>query len=102
MLVPGIRLLLEPRNRRRCIGVVLFLTVFALPLHFHTIATTLQLTKECSCLHGNRMQMGSAATPDEGFTVLASQAVVIPGLQEIGQRLLGRHSTRAPPSQIRL
>jgi hypothetical protein len=48
-------------NARRCLRLVsllLFLTIFFLPLHFHPVAATAHLTKECSCIHGTRTEMG--------------------------------------------
>jgi hypothetical protein len=46
----------------RWISAFLFLSVFALPLHFHAAsALTSQVTKECSCLHGTRTQLGLVA-----------------------------------------
>lgn len=102
MLVLGKRLLLERTNRRRCIGVVLFLTVFFLPLHFHAVATTSQVTKECSCLHGNRTQMGAAATPSDCVAVFTAQPLVMVRHKEVSQRLAIRQSSRAPPPQVSL
>jgi hypothetical protein len=45
----------------RWISAFLVLSVFALPLHFHASALTSQVTKECSCLHGTRTQLGLVA-----------------------------------------
>jgi hypothetical protein len=102
MLVPGIQLLLQPGKRRRWVGLLLFLTVFFLPLHFHVIATASQLTKECSCLHGNRMQMAAAAAPSNLVAIFAAQPVVMMRLQVIGHGFTVRSSTRAPPHQVSL
>jgi hypothetical protein len=44
----------------RLVSLVLFLTVFFLPLHFHPVAATSHVTKECSCIHGARTEMGMA------------------------------------------
>jgi len=44
----------------RLVSLVLFLTVFFLPLHFHPVAATAHMTKECSCIHGARTEMGMA------------------------------------------
>lgn len=44
----------------RLVSLVLFLTVFFLPLHFHPVAATAHVTKECSCIHGARTEMGMA------------------------------------------
>ena len=45
---------------RRLVSFLLFLTVFFLPLHFHPIAATAHVAKECSCIQGKRTEMGMA------------------------------------------
>jgi hypothetical protein len=47
-------------QRFRLVSLLLFLTVFFLPLHFHPIAATAHVAKECSCVHGTRTEMGMA------------------------------------------
>jgi hypothetical protein len=47
-------------RRVRLVSLLLFLTVFFLPLHFHPLAVTAHITKECSCIHGARTEMGIA------------------------------------------
>ena len=42
----------------RLVSLLLFLTVFFLPLHFHPVAATTHVAKECSCIHGARTEMG--------------------------------------------
>jgi hypothetical protein len=42
------------------VSLILFLTVFFLPLHFHPVAATAHVIKECSCIHGTRTEMGMA------------------------------------------
>lgn len=96
------QLLLKPTYWRRWVGVVLFLAVFSLPLHFHAIAATSQVTKECSCLHGNRMQMGAAAAPGDSVAVVASEPVVLLPRKEVGHRFIVPQSSRAPPPQVGL
>jgi hypothetical protein len=44
----------------RLVSLLLFLTVFFLPLHFHPVASTTYVAKECSCIHGARTEMGMA------------------------------------------
>lgn len=102
MLVPGKRLLLQPERRRRWIGVLLFLTVFSLPLHFHVIAANSQVTKECSCFHGNRLQMGATATPGNCVAAIVSQPIVLLPDTEVSYRFVSFQSSRAPPTQITL
>ncbi len=47
-------------DSRRLIGILLFLAVFFLPLHVHSVTVAAQVTKECSCVHGTRTQAGLA------------------------------------------
>jgi hypothetical protein len=47
-------------RRLRLVGLLLFLTVFFLPLHFHPAAATAHVAKECTCIHGARTEMGMA------------------------------------------
>ncbi|MGB7948441.1 MAG: hypothetical protein WCH75_12225, partial [Candidatus Binatia bacterium] len=46
-------------RRFRLVSLLLFLTVFFLPLHFHPVAATAHVTKECSCIHGTRTEMAT-------------------------------------------
>jgi hypothetical protein len=43
---------------RRCLGVILFLFVFTLPLHFHPATESSRVSQECSCYYGGRTQLG--------------------------------------------
>ena len=47
---------------RRWIGVALFLFFFVLPLHFHPVIDSQQISQECSCQCGGLSQLGSAPT----------------------------------------
>ena len=44
----------------RWIGVVLFLFFFTLPLHFHPVTGSQQISQECSCYCGGLSQLGAA------------------------------------------
>jgi hypothetical protein len=44
----------------RLVSLLLFLTVFFLPLHFHPVAATAHVSKECGCNHASRTEMGLA------------------------------------------
>ena len=48
---------------RRCIGAVLFVFVFALPLHFHPTTEISQVSQDCTCYHTGRAQLGPALAP---------------------------------------
>jgi hypothetical protein len=62
-------LLAKPRGyaSHRLLGLLLFVTVFFLPLHFHTPNIAPQIAKECSCLSGTRTE--SALAPASGACV---------------------------------
>jgi hypothetical protein len=48
---------------QRWIGVVLFLFFFVLPLHFHPVIDSQQISQECSCYCGGLSQLGVAPAP---------------------------------------
>jgi hypothetical protein len=60
---------------RRYVGAGILLFVFFLPLHFHHLAVTAQIAKECSCVHGTRTQAGLAPAPAVWTPVLLAQSV---------------------------
>ena len=50
--------LMEKRlGGHRIIGALLLLFFFFLPLHFHAIDESRQISHECSCYHGARTQL---------------------------------------------
>jgi hypothetical protein len=53
------------------VSLLLFLTIFFLPLHFHPVAATAHVAKECSCTHGTRTEMGMAPDQVEWTPALA-------------------------------
>ncbi len=62
-------------NSRRLIGTLVFLAVFFLPLHVHSVTLAAQVTKECSCFHGARTQAGLAPVPASWIPFLACHFV---------------------------
>ena len=86
-------------KRHRWLSVLLFVTVFSLPFHFHAAsALTSQITKECSCVHGTRTQIGLTAVALQCVPALQFnlQAPVQPQL--IPQILSRFQAIRAPPA----
>jgi hypothetical protein len=76
MFASGVRIRLQ---LRRVVSAATLLFVFFLPLHFH-FSFTAQVTKECSCIHGTRMQLAPhadtpAVAPTLQITVLVTQFV---------------------------
>jgi hypothetical protein len=89
---------LKNARTQRWLSVFLALAVFFLPLHFHvTSAIASQVTKECSCFHGNRTQLSLTAAPVIGAPVMAVCAVERDTQVEIESHSVRIPSSRAPP-----
>jgi hypothetical protein len=83
----------------RWISAFLFVSVFALPLHFHAAsAVTSQVTKECSCLHGTRTQLGLVALAIQSVPVLHLDLEQFFEPQCFSQILADLTTIRAPPA----
>jgi hypothetical protein len=83
----------------RLFSACLLLAVFFLPLHFHaTSAIASQLTKECICLHGSRIQAHLTSLPAVGAPVIVVFAVAVFMQLEFDSRPVGVRSSRAPPA----
>jgi hypothetical protein len=89
----------HPHALLRLVSAGILLFVFFLPLHFHSVVTTAQVTKECSCVHGNRTDAGLAAAPEFWIPVLLAQPVAIKSLDWLSNVRFQNHGIRAPPSQ---
>ena len=88
---------------RRSISVLLFLSVFFLPLHVHVAtAVTSQITKECSCLSGSRTQLNPAASPQICAPILSHWAIALFPRDFFDSRSIRTRSPRAPPFSISL
>jgi hypothetical protein len=83
---------------RRFIGAGLLLAVFFLPLHFHFVTATLQLTKECSCVYGTRTQTGPIAAAVHWIPTFPSTFVIVHEPQAFGSIAVRSYAIRAPPS----
>jgi hypothetical protein len=89
----------HPHALRRFVSAGILLFVFFLPLHFHSVAATAQVTKECSCVHGTRTDAGLAAAPAAWIPVLPAQPVANESLDWLSNVRFQNHGIRAPPSQ---
>ena len=87
----------HPHSLRRFVSAGILLFVFFLPLHFHPVAATAQVTKECSCVHGNRTEAGLAATPINWIPVLTAQTVAKDFFDSLSYVRYQIHGIRAPP-----
>lgn len=91
------RSLLTRLSHRSCVGFVLLVALFFLPLHFHPVTTTAQVAKECSCFQGSRSEASPAAQPEDCLPALAAQPVFAESHHWIASlHGITRHS-RAPP-----
>jgi hypothetical protein len=84
-------------QRLRLVSLLLFLTVLFLPLHFHPIAATAHVAKECGCLHGARTEMGMA--PSQVDWTPPTRAVFLESYQPqfFSGSVSSLQSIRAPP-----
>lgn len=89
---------LETARTPRWLSVFLALAVFFLPLHFHvTSAVASQVTKECSCLQGNRTQLILSVAPVTCAPVPTVCAVEMAAQVEFEFYSLRIPFSRAPP-----
>lgn len=87
---------------RRLSAAVLLLALFFLPLHFHSPTLTPTVSKECSCVHGSRAQLGLAAAPSEWAPLFEPSPLVVNEPLFFGWLSIESVSIRAPPSIISL
>lgn len=85
-------------NSRRLAAVVLLLAVFFLPLHFHFFTLTAQLSKECSCVHGNRTQIGLAPATTDWTPIFQPSFLTVYEAQVLAWFSVNSHAIRAPPA----
>ena len=82
----------------RWISVLVFVTLFFLPLHFHAAsALTSQITKDCTCLHGTRTQLGLVADAIQSAPALHFYLEPSIEPQCFSQVVADLSSIRAPP-----
>ena len=86
------------RGSRRLIGTVLFLAVFFLPLHFHSFTLTSQISKECSCYHGGRTQVGLTPVTDDWSPIFQPFFLTVYEAQALACFSVNSHTIRAPPA----
>jgi hypothetical protein len=83
----------------RWISVLVFVTLFFLPLHFHAAsALTSEITKDCSCLHGTRTQLGLVAVAIQSAPALHFDFEPSIESQCFSQIVADLSSIRAPPA----
>lgn len=83
---------------QHAIGALLFLTVFLLPLHFHSLTLAAQVNKECSCYQGGRTQAGLAPDPVDLTPSLQPFVLSVYETRVFSWLSIDLHTIRAPPS----
>ena len=83
---------------RRWVNVVLLITVFFLPLHFHlATASVAQINKECACVQGSRAQLGQIAPSVASVALVSSAAILTVFQEECISHFASTQHSRAPP-----
>lgn len=87
-------------GRHRIIGALLLLFVFFLPLHFHAVDESRQLTHECSCVHGTQTQLGSAPSSIVAAVAPAVFFVMAERVESLVSLAVESDFARAPPVSL--
>jgi hypothetical protein len=88
----------EGKGSRHLIASVLLLAIFFLPLHFHPFTLAAQVSKDCSCYHGGRTQIGLAPGPLDWAPTYQASFIIVREPQLFGWFSVDSHSIRAPPA----
>ena len=86
----------------RLMAAILLLAVFSLPLHYHAFTSTAQLSKECGCYQGARIQTGLAPALSDSTPVFHASLIVLHEPQIVGRLSFASHAIRGPPGSISL
>jgi hypothetical protein len=87
----------KPRKIRRIISAAVLLFVFFLPLHVHFSAAS-QISKECSCIQGTRMQFALAPAAADCAPYVEVSFLSFSHSRFSAFHAIGAHSIRAPPT----
>jgi hypothetical protein len=94
---------LDPSTReasaiRRLIAAILLAFFVILPLHYHSVTATAQVSKECSCFTGGRTQLGIAPAVADFIPSLEVFSVALFAQQLFARLSFGFYPIRAPPA----
>lgn len=85
-------------HSRRLIGTILFLAVFSLPFHSHAFTPAAQVSKECSCYHGGRTQVGLAPVVGDWTPTFQPTILIVYETEVLAGFSVNSHAIRAPPA----
>lgn len=90
----------ETVGARGLVGAALLVFVFFLPVHFHAVDESRQLTHECSCVHGTRTQLGSAPLSVVATVAPAVLFVMAERVESLVSLAVESDFARAPPVSL--
>jgi hypothetical protein len=96
VFIPRVR---KPHNIRRFVSAVILLFVFFLPFHFHFSATA-QVSKECSCVHGNRTQLALTADIPTCAPTLQNTLFIAQNISSWADEWAKLQKVRGPPATL--
>ena len=91
---------MKRRGSTAALSFLLLLSVFFLPLHYHPLGTAAQITKDCSCVHGTRTEVGLTSA-SVGSTLVFTTFRLTGDIQDsTGSLLIASGHIRAPPLAV--
>jgi hypothetical protein len=84
----------------RVVGALVLLFVFFLPLHFHTVDDSGQISHECSCIHGTGTQLAAPAQSVVLTVVPTVLFAVATRTQAFVSLAVASDPARAPPISL--
>ncbi len=88
----------EVFHTRRLVGAALLLTVFLLPLHFHSVNPLPLINKNCSCYSGARTQLGLLHADTSLAPVIQAFPFIVLETFFLVPFSSKPHASRAPPT----
>ena len=82
------------------VSFLLLVSVFFLPLHYHTVGTAAQITKDCSCVHGTRTEVGLTSASADSTLVFTAFPLAGDIQDPTGYLLTASGHIRAPPVAV--
>jgi hypothetical protein len=81
----------------RIVGLLLLFAMFGLPLHSHAVMETPRIAKECSCIHGTRIETLPAVVSTDWTPVTQASFLEIIQPQTRSHLVVTCYTIRAPP-----
>jgi hypothetical protein len=83
---------------KRLAAMLVLVAVVCLPLHFHSVIASAQITKECACAHGSRELLGPASAAPAITLLLEIQPLTSTAEAAYQVPALFVRPIRAPPA----